>query len=306
MKRYVIKILIFLLLLVLIDRGVGYMLSYMSDHARGGYIGHHNYIVNDSRDDVLVFGSSRAIHHYNTPMMQDSLGLTCYNCGQDGEGIVLFYAWWQLISQRYHPQLVIYEVTPGYDLMAGDSNRLSGWLKGLYDREPVLRICDDIDPTERYKMMSMLYRYNSKFHQILIDYFHPVHTMNRGFLPVDSELDPLAVKTDDQQAEAASRQVRLDSLKLSYFEAMLDGAGDTRFVFVCSPSWYGTQDPEMAALKSLASRHGVPVLDYSASPAYVHQDRYFYDGYHLNARGADQFTRTLIADLRRLHLVASK
>lgn len=306
MKRYVIKILIFLLLLVLIDRGVGYVLSYMSDHARGGYIGHHNYIVNDSRDDVLVFGSSRAIHHYNTPMMQDSLGLTCYNCGQDGEGIVLFYAWWQLISQRYHPRLVIYEVTPGYDLMAGDSNRLSGWLKGLYDREPVQRICEDIDPTERYKMMSMLYRYNSKFHQILIDYFHPVHTMNRGFLPVDRELDPLAVKTDDQQAAAAARQVRLDSLKLSYFDAMLDGAGDTRFVFVCSPSWYGTQDPELAALKSLASRHGVPVLDYSASPAYVHQDRYFYDGYHLNARGADQFTRTLIADLRRLHLVASK
>lgn len=306
MKRYVIKILIFLLLLVLIDRGVGCMLSYMSDHARGGYIGHHKYIVNDSRDDVLVFGSSRAIHHYNTPMMQDSLGLTCYNCGQDGEGIVLFYAWWQLISQRYHPRLVIYEVTPGYDLMAGDSNRLSGWLKGLYDREPVQRICEDIDPTERYKMMSMLYRYNSKFHQILIDYIHPVHTMNRGFLPVDSELDPLAVKTDDQQAAAAARQVRLDSLKLSYFDAMLDGAGNTRFVFVCSPSWYGTQDPELAALKSLASRHGVPVLNYSASPAYVHQDRYFYDGYHLNARGADRFTRTLIADLRRLHLVAPK
>jgi len=239
-------------------------------------------------------------------MMQDSLGLTCYNCGQDGEGIVLFYAWWQLISQRYHPRLVIYEVTPGYDLMAGDSNRLSGWLKGLYDREPVQRICDDIDPTERYKMMSLLYRYNSKFHQILIDYFHPVHSMNRGFLPVDSELDPLAVKTDDQQAAAAARQVRLDSLKLSYFDAMLDGAGDTRFVFVCSPSWYGIRDPELAALKSLASRHGVPVLDYSASPAFVHQDRYFYDGYHLNARGADQFTRTLIADLRRLHLVTFK
>lgn len=306
MKRYVFKILIFLLLMVLIDRGVGYTLSYMADHARGGYIGHHNYIVNDSRDDVLVFGSSRAIHHYNTPMMQDSLGLTCYNCGQDGEGIVLFYAWWQLITQRYHPRLVIYEVTPGYDLMAGDSNRLSGWLKGLYDHEAVQRICDDIDPTERYKMMSMLYRYNSKFHQILLDYFHPVHTMDRGFLPVDSELDPLAVKTDDQQAAAAAREVKLDSLKLSYFDAMLDGAGTTRFVFVCSPSWYGTRDPELDALKSLASRHGVPVLDYSASPAYVHQDRYFYDGYHLNARGADQFTRTLIADLRRLHLVTPK
>ena len=306
MKRYVFKILIFLLLMVLIDRGVGYTLSYMADHARGGYIGHHNYIVNDSRDDVLVFGSSRAIHHYNTPMMQDSLGLTCYNCGQDGEGIVLFYAWWQLITQRYHPRLVIYEVTPGYDLMAGDSNRLSGWLKGLYDHEAVQRICDDIDPTERYKMMSMLYRYNSKFHQILLDYFHPVHTIDRGFLPVDSELDPLAVKTDDQQAAAAAREVKLDSLKLSYFDAMLDGAGTTRFVFVCSPSWYGTQDPELDALKALARRHSVPVLDYSASSAYVHQDRYFYDGYHLNARGADQFTRTLIADLRRLHLVTSK
>lgn len=303
MKRYLVKIALFLLLVVGVDRGLGGMLSYMSSHTDAGYIGHHNYIVDRSRDDILVFGSSRAIHHYNTPMMQDSLGLTCYNCGQDGEGIILFYGWWQLISQRYHPRMAIYELTASYDIMPDPSNRVSGWLKGLYDREPIKREIDEIDSTEKYKMLSWLYRYNSKGHQILIDYFHPVHNISRGFLPVDSELDPLAVRTDERLAADEGREVSIDSLKLKYFNDMIDHAGSTQFVFVCSPSWYGVYDKEMDVLKQLARERHIPFLDFSRDPKYVHHDEYFYDGYHMNARGADEFTHDLMSELKNRNIL---
>ena len=196
MRRFLFKTGLFLLLAVLLDRGLGALFSYMSDHASGGYLGHQNYIVNRSTDDILVFGSSRAIHHYNAALIADSLGLSCYNCGQDGEGIVLYHAWWEMIRRRHHPRLVIYEVTPAYDVLQGDNTKHLGWLKGHYDDEVVRREFDEIDPCERYRMLSMLYRYNSRFHQVLLDYLHPVTRFVFVYSPTwyghhDSGIDPI-------------------------------------------------------------------------------------------------------------------
>ena len=39
-------------------------------------------------------------------------------------------------------------------------------------------------------------------------------------------------------------------------------------------------------------------IDFSNRPKYVHNNAYFIDGDHLNARGADEFTKDLIVELR--------
>ena len=278
MRRFLFKTSMFLLLAVLLDRGLCTLFSYMSDHASGGYLGHQNYIVNRSTDDILVFGSSRAIHHYNAALIADSLGLSCYNCGQDGEGIVLYHAWWEMIRRRHHPRLVIYEVTPAYDVLQGDNTKHLGWLKGHYDDEVVRREFDEIDPRERYRMLSMLYRYNSRFHQVLIDYLHPVHNMTLGFLPVHSELDTLRIRDERQLNEKASEEELLtDGLKLRYFNDMIREAADTRFVFVYSPTWYGHHDSGIDPIMELARRHGFLFLDFTDSAKYVHRNEFFYD-----------------------------
>ena len=45
------------------------------------------------------------------------------------------------------------------------------------------------------------------------------------------------------------------------------------------------------------------MLSYRNSPKYVHNNDYFKDGDHLNARGADEFTRDLIQELRRQEIL---
>ena len=119
MKRFVIKILVFLAIMFILDRGFGLAMKYLQDHAKGGYVGHHNYILHQANEDILIFGSSRAIHHYNPQIIEDSLGMSCYNCGQDGNGIVLFYGWWQMIKERYQPKMIVYDVNPSFDLLIG-------------------------------------------------------------------------------------------------------------------------------------------------------------------------------------------
>ena len=92
MKKYLIKIGLFFLLVAIVDVAVGKTFSYLLDHVKGGDNGRNNYICDSLRTDILVFGSSRAIHHYNPLILTDSLGLSCYNCGQDGNGSILNYA----------------------------------------------------------------------------------------------------------------------------------------------------------------------------------------------------------------------
>ena len=69
---------------------------------------------------IIILGSSHAVRHYVPSVIQDSLGLTCYNCGEPGCGIIPAYARYKMVAERNKPKLVIYEVTPGYDYLVSD------------------------------------------------------------------------------------------------------------------------------------------------------------------------------------------
>ena len=296
MKRFVIKLLAFLLLMFIVDRGVGLGMKYMQEHAKGGYIGHHNKIIN-SDEDILIFGSSKAIHHYNPQIIKDSLGMSCYNCGQDGNGIILFYGWWQLMKDRHVPKIVIYDVNPGFDLFIGENNqKYLGWLRSEYDNNDIKQIFEKVDYTEKYKMYSMMYRYNSKFLQNIVDFIHPIFKIKSdGFLPLKGELDKIKIK----KKRSDSEHQRIDSLKLELIEKLVVDIKkhNSQVILVASPVWYGKEDVQFDALRKICKENGVLFLNYSNDPKYVRKNRYFRDGSHLNARGADEFTRDLIKDL---------
>lgn len=277
----------------IVDRGVGLGMKYMQEHAKGGYIGHHNKIIN-SNEDILIFGSSRAIHHYNPQIIKDSLGMSCYNCGQDGNGIILFYGWWQLMKDRHVPKIVIYDVNPGFDLFVGENNqKYLGWLRSEYEDKDIKQIFEEVDFTEKYKMQSMMYRYNSKFLQYVVDYVHPIFKIKSdGFLPLKGEMDEMKIKKKRNE----SKHQKVDSLKLELIEKLVIDIKkyNAQVIFVTSPVWYGKEDSQFVALEDICKKWEVPFYNYSNSPKYVRNNHYFKDGSHLNSRGADEFTRDLM------------
>lgn len=299
MKRFVIRILVFLAIMFILDRGFGLSIKYLQDHAKGGYVGHHNYILRQTNEDILIFGSSRAIHHYNPQIIEDSLGMSCYNCGQDGNGIVLFYGWWQMIKERYQPKMIIYDVNPSFDLLIGkDNSKYLGWLRSEYDHDGVKKVFEDIDPTEKYKMMSMMYRYNSKFLQNITDYVHPLFNISpNGYLPLEGEMDKMKVK---EESEKKDLSYAFDSQKLSYIETFIRDAKERgiKLIFVASPVWYGISDFAFAPLSDLCKKHQISFFDFSNDEKYVHNDKMFKDGNHLNAFGADEFTKEICKILK--------
>lgn len=294
MKKFLLKVGLFFLALIIVDRALGMVIAYMGEHAKGGYVGHHVYVTDKTNEDILVFGSSRAIHHYNPQIISDSLGMTCYNCGQEGNGIVLFYGLWQMIKEQHQPKMIIYDVSTGFDLYEGESNqKYLGWLRMDYDRPGVKQIFTAIDPTEEYKMMSMLYRFNSKFMQNITDYVHPIFGIDgNGFLPLKGNMDKMKVK-DKNLNSTSVRSV--DRQKLDFINKLIDEMEGVELVFVASPMWYGANEEDYQPIREICNKRNISFLDFSNNEKYVHQNEWFKDGTHLNARGADEFTRDLIS-----------
>lgn len=298
MKKFLIRLLLFLCMMIVFDRAFGIVIEYMQTHATGGYTKHHKHIAYETTEDVLIFGSSRAIHHYNPSIIADSLKLSCYNCGQDGNGIILFYGWWQLIKQRYSPKIIIYDVTPNFDLLKGEDNhKYLGWLRSEYDNASIKSIFGEIDKTEKYKMISMLYRYNSNFLQDVVDYAHPVFQISAdGYLPLKGKLDKMKIK---KNKSSEKKDYEIDTVKVSYLEKLIleTKTEGVKLYFSISPTWYGMDVESMAALRELCSKHKVPLLDYSNNLLFVKQDVMFRDGNHLNSHGADVFTSQLAEEI---------
>lgn len=304
MKKFLIKILTFFALLIFFDYAMGKAFDYLSAHAKGGMTQRDNYICNELETDILLCGSSRCVHHYNPKIISDSLRLSCYNSGQDGNGVILLYGRLQMIKSHHEPELIIYDITPNFDLLLGeDDHRYLTWLKPHYDRKGISEIFQSVDKTERFKMLSSMYRYNSHFIELAADFFHPIINVDdNGFVPIATEMDKSKIKKGNGITE---NNFQFDSLKIDYLRKYADEVGN-KLIFVVSPIWYGMETAQLQPLIDLCKSYHISFFDYSNNPKYVHNDLYFKDGLHLNARGADEFTQDLIKELKRHEILNKK
>lgn len=302
MKKFISKICLFFLLIAVVDIVFGYAMGGVSKRIDIGGVGRDNFICDKVTDDIIIFGSSRAEHHYNAQMISDSLGIPCYNCGEGGCGILLAYGRLLMLLERYTPKTIIYEVTPGFDFHDGKDNYQYLYrLKQHYDRPGVDSIFWNVDPTERYKMVSGTYRHNSSFLQNLVVYFtrKSTDTGIKGFRAINEEMDTMKVKKIRIAYDSEEEEYVYDSLKIQYIDKFLDKTKDINLVFVVSPVWYGQDTLVLEPIKDICKKRNVPLIDFSNDPKYVHNNKYFKDGSHLNARGADEFTHDLIVELRK-------
>ena len=215
MKKFLVRIVVFFVAVAIIDIFFGKSCDYMYEHSKSGDSRKINYAIKECNADVLIMGSSRANHHYNPQIITDSLGLSCYNLGIDGSGVILMDGFYRLITQRYVPKLILYELTPSFDLYqyAGDANntRYLSQLKPYYQEECLRQLFDDVDGRERLKLYSGLYRYNTSCLNLFRSFIGHVAIEGNGFLPlkgVMSEYKPFEVDIDS----------KIDSLKVKYFK----------------------------------------------------------------------------------------
>lgn len=293
MKKYIIKICLFAILCVVMDLVGGLCFDFLKSNAKGGSTRNNYYILNDCDADIVILGSSRAKHHYIPSIIEDSLQLSCYNCSEEGNGILLANARYHSIVNRYTPKLIIYEVTPSFDYQVVDDNtRFLRYLKPYYKDKAIKDVVDRFtDPTTRYTLMSQMYQNNSSLLAYILDNIS-TRSSQKGYLPLNGIMDK-------EPELVESEQFVVDADKMMLLEDILQDCQkkDITMLFAISPKYSVSQTASYNVAIELAKDYGVPVFNYLESQTFKEKTLYQDNG-HLNDTGANKFSKVFSHDLK--------
>lgn len=298
MKKFILHILLFFAIVAVVDFAIGMVFHYLQANKAGGRTRAEWYACKASNEDIIIMGSSRASHHYDPQIISDSLNMSCYNAGQDGNGIILQYGRWKMMAERYTPKLIIYDVNPMFDLCKNDNMRYVDRLKPFCDDVEVKKYLTDIFPMERLKLFSQMYCYNYKFLEMISDCARDRDDKLKGYIPLKGEIRSEIVEANRPLKVLG---IKNDKVKISYLEQLTKDCKEKgiKIIFVASPAFRGGSYTveTFGAVSKIAKEYGVQFLYYYESD-YSENIQLFKDSQHLNDEGSREFTIDLVAKLR--------
>lgn len=192
MKKFLLYILLFFGIVVIVDIGFGYGCDWLQKHAKGGRMKGVCQSALVQTSDIVIMGSSRAHHHYVPSVICGATGMTAYNAGVDGNGIVLATGLYHMMAERYTPKVIIYDVEPAFDINVyledGNNTRYIGWLRPYYRNSKVEEIICRVDSTEKLKDLSAMFRYNGKIADLFKDQVVLSDYSADGYAPLQGEM----------------------------------------------------------------------------------------------------------------------
>lgn len=293
-KKVLIGLISIIVLLVVADRTVGTWSEKMYYNSKYGIFRRQIYCMQESHDELLIMGSSRANHQYVTSIFEDSLGMKAYNAGSEGMCIYYQYAILSAYVQRKSfPKLVVLDVQ---DLDIIPSSGATFTLDAALDRlAPHYGQFDGVDSLfvlqnwkERVKQMSKTYRYNSKL----------VQTIKCNYLaePEDKGYEVVKGKLPDDVVfeNEASTETDFEPMKVEYMQKFIDLCKNNNIplLLVYSPIFRNGESPAMRKIAEMAKASGVPFWDYSNEPTIIKREN-FRDKMHLHDEGAHLWSEFL-------------
>ncbi len=244
--------------------------------------------------DVLILGPSTAYHHYDCKVIEDSLGMTCYNAGRDGQNIIYDAMVLEGFLTRCTPKLVVIDVT--------HSTLSDAWISSLNDfncyygfLEPIDDIIDSVGgPLDRFKRLSSIYRYNKTWEWLL----------NARFAKTAEDLDgyrPLEVKDiKGIKATKESGPFAIAELCHHYLNRIIDVCKEkkVKILFAISPTLVIDEGNFVKDVNDVLQCKGLKLLNWNGDTTYTNHPELFYDKTHLNAKGAKAFTKVFVEKVK--------
>ena len=296
MKKFLIKVILFFSIIVAIDLLFGKICGYMTAHANTGGTKEIRNICENEKYDIIIMGSSKAHHNYIPKIISDSLNVSCYNAGHDGNGIILSYAILNMMNGQNYPRIIIYDVKQQFDLYRyygdGDYARYIKLLRPFFGEKEVDDVIGSISNLELIKLNSSLYRYNSQFISMALDLRSHKGNNYSGYQPLEGFIKEFEPLDRDYLLE-------VDSLKYRYFNDFIDASKDKgiKLIVVISPEYQTSVSADFKPIRDICKFNNIPLFDYFDDPLFQDKDM-FKDHCHLNSYGAKKFTEKLVGDLK--------
>lgn len=300
--RFFYKLFLIVCILFVVDYLAGLSLKQMYFGQTSGTYYRTSYSISETNADLLIFGSSKAIHYYNPSVFEDSLHLSCYNVGKEGLEMFYHYAILKSVLQRYKPKKIILDLTREGLCFNQDSYDKIATLLPYYDSNPEMReIIYMKSPYERLKLLSKTYPYNSMILPMLAfntEFVRKRKTHYQGFEPLQTTDTSLVRKMLIAQSKREVAESSIDTVKTGVFKRFIEDCIQSKVGLVVIVSPYllnedrGYQSIQLA--RSICKEYNVDFLDYCYLPGVSDNVKYFFDETHLNGVGANEFSKIVL------------
>lgn len=307
-KKFLIKLFIFLFILFICDRLVGSVLEFLYNHNPQGDIRTFSHSINNPKEDIMIYGSSRAVHTYNCRIIKDSLGLSCFNNGRENSNILYHSTILPWALEKHTPKIIILDVTPKeFTFRSGENAKLvlaSMILPYVRRDTQFANIATKLFPRELLKAkVSKLYAYNSLILPIIWGQFTKrkkgqAKDIINGYLPLHGSKITKglpAYSFNDIEGEDSTAKERFEFFVKTVTEKNIK-------LFVAIGPIYIQKFPEtddMKEMQEILKKYNVPFWNYSSDTSYLKREN-FYDNAHLNDRGAQIFSAEIASKIKTI------
>jgi hypothetical protein len=289
--KFIKKFVLLITILIALDALIGHAFSYYYFKQKAGAFYRATYTIYTVKSDILIFGSSRASHHYIPAIFEQKFKETTYNCGRDGCNLIYNTAMISAILQRYTPKRIILDMRA--DELSYDEEGKLFQLRPYHNNPAINKYMKYDGPFEKYKLLSQMYPYNSMLTTLIFNDIaagkEPVSDAN-GYVKLTTVMDP-TVKTIYKYGKIKPERVKL-------FDDLLQVLNQKKIAvdIIISPIYNTIAEPDSNAyfIKKVCSKYSnVHFFNYENNLDFAAND-YFKDEDHLDDKGANKFSNDLV------------
>ncbi|PLX09014.1 MAG: hypothetical protein C0596_04235 [Marinilabiliales bacterium] len=315
MKKFLIKILLFVLPILLIaiplDFFISKNLKKSTTHAYGEYLVWNDIYSGQIDADIAIYGSSRSWVHISPEILEDSLNMSAYNFGIDALNFKFQYF--------RHQQLLKYNKKPKMIIVSGDIFSFEKeeefynheqilpymlWNKDYYKNRKIFNGYNTLD------FIIPLIRYTGKTQELIHAFKLSANIKNPHPMRIKGYMGMQRTWNSDLEKakkEHGSLKIKIDQDLLNLFDKFLIECknNDIEVILVYSPEYIEGQtfienrDEIMNLWEGFSEKHNILYLDYTQDSMCYNRD-YFYNATHLNKNGSEIFSAKLAEDIKTL------
>jgi hypothetical protein len=298
--KFIKNVIIILAVLIIADQITGYLMRRLYFNMVAGENYRETFTIDSTKSEIVVFGSSRASHHYVPELFEEKFKMSFYNAGRDGNFFLSNYAAFKAVTKRYSPKLVIFDINPN-ELMyrKSDYEGLASLLPYYRDHPELRDIIELRSPFEKYKMYSAVYPFNSQLVRIIFRNLSKTpETYQKGYLPLFHKMNE--TKANNALIEPTGE---IDKNKINALNdiAIYCKKKNIKLAFVCSPVFSNSKEIfGSKIIEEITQAEQSHYLDFSTDSVFDNHPEYFQDNIHLNDEGAKLFSTILSNEIYKL------
>ena len=299
MKKFLSFFITIIALLIVIDLLFGYTAeTYIKKYGLRGDYQPIEYVIKKCEDDALFIRSSVMINSLMPSVLEDSLGISCYNAGAYSQTMQYFHTILSCVLQRYTPKMIILGLRP--DELSGDGMGRYHLLVPYYNTgyNEIDSVLESKDEREQYLLQSNLYLYNTMWFRIFLYHFMGGHNdKNKGFSGHEKPILPpyMTISKGSQNVSEIKVKILNDIINKCKQRGIK--------MVVYSPPMYTKFRNKTGTVKELehiCRDNRIPYYYDTQDSLFLGHQEWFYDNVHLNKYGSLEYSKLFASRLKHM------